>query len=107
MIRAIRRTILPLLLTTVALSANAQFVELHGGSISVGAFGEFNTPFTTNPTSSTTFHSHRGTNRERLGPAAIHHGLGRHAHFYPDPPRSLGRRRAELRPHPLLRAIYA
>ena len=46
----LRRT-LPLLFAALPLGASGQFYKLHGGSLSVGATGNFNTTLTSNPTS--------------------------------------------------------
>jgi hypothetical protein len=54
MIQAIRRTLVPLLLVTVAASAHAQFYKLHGGSLSVGYSGQFTTPLTSSTDTFTT-----------------------------------------------------
>ena len=53
MIQVFRRTLLPLLFLAAATAAPAQFYKIVGGSISVGATGQFTSPLTTNPAGGT------------------------------------------------------
>ena len=45
------KSIAPILLALVGVSAHGQFYKLKGGSVSVGGTGQFTTPLTTNPSS--------------------------------------------------------